>query len=95
MEPRIAKLEASFSHMERDVAELRTDMRDVRDRLTRIETRVDHLPTKGFIVTSVVVTLAVMTALITFQDRVQRLVRPPSTAATTNTPLATTPSPSP
>ncbi|MEC5292094.1 hypothetical protein VSX64_15250 [Aurantimonas sp. C2-6-R+9] len=77
MEPRVAKLEASVAHIERDVTELRTDMRDVRDRLSRIETRVDHLPSKGFVVSSVILTLAILTAVITFQDRIQQFVRQP------------------
>lgn len=71
-----------------DIREVRTDMRDVRDRLTKLEVRVDHLPTKGFIVTSVVVTLGVMTAPITFQDRIQRLARqmPPVAAQSPSSP---------
>ena len=76
MEARVAKLEAGVEHLGRDVGELRTDMRDVRDRLSRLEERVSHLPDKGFIVTSLLVTLAVLAGLITFQDNVRALVAP-------------------
>ena len=49
LEARIARLEASASHVERDVGELRTDMRDVRDRLARLEEMLSHLPGKGYL----------------------------------------------
>lgn len=83
MESRVAKLEVGVAHIERDVAEVRTDMRNVRDRLTRLEERVTHLPTKGFIVGSVLLTLAVVTAVGAFQTQVQRFfgTQPPAVVA--------------
>ena len=77
LEARVAKMEAGVQHLERDVGELRADMRDVRDRLTRLEERVSHLPGKGFIVTSLLLTLAVVAGLIAFQEQIQLLVRQP------------------
>ena len=74
LEARVAKLESSVEHIERDVGELRTDMRDVRDRLARLEERVSHLPGKGFIVASLLVTLAVLAGLITFETQIQQIV---------------------
>jgi len=71
MEARVAKLEAHVQHILGDVSALKADMRDVRDRLPRIETRLDHLPGKGFIVTVVVATIALLGALITLQQQIQ------------------------
>lgn len=59
------------THLERaqiDIAELRSDTRDVRERLIRLEERVSHLPDKGFIVTAVLIGLSVVGGLIAFQD---------------------------
>ncbi|WP_427024418.1 hypothetical protein ACP4J4_00140 [Aureimonas ureilytica] len=78
MEARVAKLEANVEHIQRDIGELRqdsrelkTDMRDVRERLAKLEERVSHLPGKGFIVTVVMLALAVTTSLIVFQSWIQ------------------------
>ena len=78
MEPRVARLEASVSHIERDIGELKADVRefradiwDVRDRLARLEEKVFHLPSKGFIVASVLVALAVIAAMTAYQNQIQ------------------------
>jgi hypothetical protein len=71
MEARVAKLEAHVEHILEDVSGLRTDMRDVRDRLPRIETRLEQLPTKGFVVTAAVATIALLGAIITMQQQIQ------------------------
>lgn len=81
LEARIAKLESDVDHMRGDIGELkvdvrefRTEMRDVRERLARLEEKVAHLPGKGFIVGSVLLSLAVIGGLITFQGPIQNLV---------------------
>lgn len=81
IEPRVARLEASVAHIEHDIQEVKTDIRELRvdmggvkERLARLEEKVSHLPSKGFIVTSLLLTLAVLAGLITFQDRVQSWV---------------------
>lgn len=78
MEARVAKLEANVEHIQRDIGELRqdsrelkTDMREVRERLAKLEERVSHLPGKGFIVSVVMLALAVTTSLIVFQSRIE------------------------
>lgn len=73
MEARIAKLEADMEYVRRDVGDLRGDMRDVRDRLGRLEERVGHLPSKGFVVTATTASLALLTALVVFQGKLQAL----------------------
>ena len=89
MEPRIARLEASVDHIERDIAELkldvrefRSDMRDVRERQIRLEEKVAHLPGKGFIVTSLLLSLGVITALLAFQGQIQKYAGLATVAAT-------------
>ena len=74
MESRIARLEASTAHMERDVGELRFDMKSVLERLTRLEERVGHLPGKGYIDARIIVLLAAVAALVTFQQQIQSFV---------------------
>ena len=81
MEARVAKLEASVSHIERDIGEARSDikninglMSDARERLARLEERVAHLPSKGFIVTCTTVTLAIMIAAATLAPKLQALI---------------------
>jgi hypothetical protein len=74
MEPRIARLEAHTDHLLKGTEELKADMRNVRDRLAAIEVRVDHLPSKGFIVTVVLAALAVIGAMIGFQESLQSLL---------------------
>lgn len=68
---RVVKLEASVAHVQRDVTDLRNDMKDVRDRLKGLEVKVDHLPTKGFAVTALIILLGLIAALVGFQDQVQ------------------------
>lgn len=79
MEARVAHLEATVAHMGQDVSELRSDMKDVRDRLTRIETMLDHLPSKGYVWMSAVVMLAGIAALVTFQGQIQAYLGVPPT----------------
>lgn len=74
MEARVAKLEADVGHISRDVAQLASDMRDVRDRMTRLETKVDHLPSKEFIVKCTSVTLALIVAAVTLAPKLQALL---------------------
>ena len=52
-----------------DVRELKADMRDVRDRMTRLEVRVEHLPSKGFIVLVVTTSLLIAGGLVTIAPK--------------------------
>jgi hypothetical protein len=67
----IAKIQADGEHLKRDVGEMRTDMRDLRDRMARLEVRVDHLPSKEFIVTVTVIALGIIGALVTIAPKLQ------------------------
>lgn len=74
MEARIAKLEADLEHVKRDVTELRTDMRDVRDRAVKIEADIRHLPSKAFVFGVYGVVGAILAAIMLFQTQIQTLL---------------------
>lgn len=74
MEARIARLEASAAHLERDVGEMRVDMKDARERLTRVEVKIDHLPTKGWAFKATLAFLTAVAALIAFQGHIQQII---------------------
>lgn len=75
MEARVARLEVSVEHIDRNVSQMAPDLANVRERMAALEVSVSHLPGKGFIVTAVVSALAVMGALITFSDQIHALVQ--------------------
>jgi hypothetical protein len=74
LEARVAKLETDLEYVKRDVSELRTDMRDVRDRLTRIEEQVSALPSKAFVFSVYGVVAALIVAVTLFQAQIQQAV---------------------
>ncbi|MEQ3672379.1 hypothetical protein [Pseudophaeobacter sp.] len=76
MEPRVAKLEASVEHIAADVVAMRSDVANARERLAALEVKVDHLPTKGFIVTVVAAALAVVAGLIGYTQQLQSFFAP-------------------
>ena len=67
----IAKLQNDGEYTRRDLGELRTDMRDLRDRMSKLEVRVDHLPSKGFIVGVVMIALTLIGGLLTVAPKLQ------------------------
>jgi hypothetical protein len=67
----IAKIQSDGEYIKRDLGEVRTDVRDVRDRLARLEERVTHLPGKGFIVAVVTTSLVIIGALLTIAPKLQ------------------------
>lgn len=70
MEPRVAKLEAHMEHVRADLAKLAV----LPERLARLEEKVSHLPSKGFIVTSASASIVLLSAVITFADKLRALV---------------------
>jgi hypothetical protein len=62
-------------------------MRDVRDRLTRLEERVGHLPRKGFIIVVVTTSLLIVGGLLTIAPRLQGLVGLSSAPIAASNPL--------
>jgi hypothetical protein len=68
---RLARIETAVEFMREDLHELRVDVRDVRDRMIRLEGTVATLPTKTWAMSAVLVVLSVMTALIAFQEQIR------------------------
>ena len=75
MHARLARLEADMEYVKRDVGELRTDVKGLVSDMSALKERVSHLPTTGFTVSAVLISLALIAALITFQEQVQQFVR--------------------
>jgi hypothetical protein len=82
IEPRVAKLEASVEHIQKDIAEIKIDMREFRTGIGALNVstgtlteRVSHLPSKGFVVVALLAALAVIAALIAFQGSIQNLFK--------------------
>jgi len=74
MEARVAKLEATIEHMRDDIGALKGDARDLRDRMRAVEVKIDHLPTKGFIVVALLGALTIVGALIGYAEQIQSLL---------------------
>lgn len=71
MEARVAKLEANVEHVLADVGSMVSNLANARERLAALEVKVDHLPSKGFIVTTLLGVLAVIAALIGYADTIK------------------------
>lgn len=74
MESRVTRLEVNVEHMVANVSATSDSLADARERLARLEVKVDHLPSKGFIVTALLVLLTVITALVGYADTVKKLL---------------------
>ncbi len=75
-------MEFRFKAIEDRLEKVEAKLEKVDDRLRGVETgvatlseRVAHLPSKGFIVRALLASLAIIAALITFQDQVQGFFR--------------------
>lgn len=60
----VKALETHRGYMERDLKETRDDMRDVRDRLSKLEVRVSLLPSKMWIGSAVMAAVVFLSAVI-------------------------------
>lgn len=61
----VAQLQVDGEYTKKSLTELQLDMRDVRDRMTKLEVKVDHLPSKGFIIKVVTISLGIAVAVTT------------------------------
>jgi len=71
LQTEIAKIQVDGDYTKTFLGELRTDVREMRDRMARLEVRVDHLPTKGFIVGAVITSLTIIVGLLTIAPKLQ------------------------
>jgi hypothetical protein len=69
LQTEIAKIQVDGDYTKKFLGELQTDMRDMRDRMTRLEVKVDHLPSKGFIVVVVTTFLVIAGGLMTIAPK--------------------------
>ncbi len=71
MDPWQQSVETRLSELRADTRAILTDISTLRGELAGLKERVGSLPTKGFIVNSVLSTLAVIAALILFADQLK------------------------
>jgi hypothetical protein len=69
LQTEIAKIQVDGEYTKKFLGDLQGDMRDMRDRMAGLEVRVDHLPSKGFIVAVVTTSLAIAVALVTIAPK--------------------------
>lgn len=67
----VGKLQNDGEHIKNLLGEVRTDIKDIRDRLARLEERVSHLPSKGFIALVITTGLAIAVGLGTVVSGLQ------------------------
>jgi|ERR1051325_11183705 hypothetical protein len=65
----LAKIQIDGDYTKKFLGELQADMRDMRDRMSKLEVKVDHLPSKGFIVVVVTTSLVIAGALATIAPK--------------------------
>jgi hypothetical protein len=70
MEPRIAKLEAHVENIRAELAKLSS----LPVTVGKLEERVSHLPSKGFVVTATTTTIGLLTAITIFGDKVKTIL---------------------
>jgi hypothetical protein len=68
MERRLTLVEDAVRDLRRDTGEIKVDVATLKERIA-------HLPGKGFIVSVSLTSLIVITALITFADKIQSAIR--------------------
>ena len=86
LESRVTVLETQVGYLTSRTERAESKIEAFSDRITRAEEAIKHLPSKGFIVTAVVMALSLLGALVLFQANVRAL-----TGAGTPTPTATPP----
>lgn len=70
MEVRVARLEAHMEHVVKQVDRLA----DIPTDLAVLKVKVNELPTKGWLVTGLLLSLGAIAALIAFAEKIQALV---------------------
>ena len=80
MEPRIAKLETHVEYLRRDMTDLKSVTETVRKDVTELRVQVagmaERMATKGFMVASWITMISAITALIAFQQQIQKFFHP-------------------
>jgi len=76
MDAAVVRIEANVGHLQGDVSETRSDVKEMRDHLARLEVNVEHLPSKGFMISIVLVLIffALVTGVTLFQGKLLALL---------------------
>lgn len=74
LETRSAIVETLLDYVEGRVGKAETRNDSIGERLTRLEEKISHLPTKEQVVKIALGTLAMLTAIIVFQAKIQALI---------------------
>ena len=77
----VAKIQSDGEHVKSTLIELRSDMREMRDRMARVEVELKHLPSKGFIVAIVTTFLLIAGGLLTIAPKLWNWVGVPTITA--------------
>ena len=81
----LAKIQVDGDYTKKFLAELQTHATEMRDRMAKLEVKVDHLPSKGFIVAVVTSALVIFGAVITIAPHLQGFFSaPPNTFSAPN-----------
>jgi hypothetical protein len=67
----VAKLQADGEHIKAYLAEYKADIKDLRERMPRLEERVAHLPSKGFIIVVITTALVILGGFLTVMPKLQ------------------------
>jgi hypothetical protein len=70
----IAKIQSDGEYLKRDMGEVRSHILDLRDRVTKLEVKVDHLPSKGFIVVVVTTILVIVNGVALLAPKIISLL---------------------
>lgn len=74
MQGRVAKLEAHVETLRSDVASIKKDVGDMRVSIATLVERVAHLPGKGFVITATTTTIALLTGVVVFGEKIRTLL---------------------
>ena len=74
MEGRVAKLEAHVETLRTDVAAIKKDVSDIRVSFATLIERVAHLPGKSFVITTTTTTIALLTGVVVFGEKIRVLL---------------------
>ena len=74
MESRVAKLEAHAETLRSDMAAVKRDVGDIRVSFATLSERVTHLPGKGFVISATTTTVALLTAVVVFGEKIRALL---------------------
>ena len=73
MDPWQQTVETRLGELRIDIRELRSDIGAIKVDLTAVKVRVDHLPTKSFIITALLGSLAAFSAITVFAGQIRAL----------------------